>query len=111
MAFQPNTSRQGDRLVTETRELTRYHMHTFHFENNPNDGTKTKLIIDWSEGYIEGTKYMPVIRHTDTFRGVIIFNEMSAVTGAGQTRYSAVKEAAWKILLESGKLPSDGEVI
>jgi hypothetical protein len=112
MAFTPTTPTDGTIPQPDAAQsLTTFHIHDLRFKLTPTDPAKTKVSIDWSEGYMDGATYVPVKYKRggwDSAEDSDLLDAINAVTTGG-TMYNELKTSLWDFLQTKNAI-GDGSI-
>ena len=106
MTFKSNVPGTGDVPTVQTRVLGEFRIYGINIQLDPNDPAKNGIVVDFSEGFVEGGVFISVKRRSKRFTGAPMAQVILAEVEPGNTRYNEVKKGVWQILLSEGEIPS-----
>jgi hypothetical protein len=110
MAYIPENTEVGEVTKPDIATIDRYQIHMIHIDVDPDDIAKTRITVDWSKGFLDGSgKYVAVRRYNVMFKGGKLLARLGQPT-TGLNVYAEVQKAAWELLHEDGWLPN-GEIV
>lgn len=97
MPFQPSSPNTGEVVSKSDQLMGLMKIHELHLFIDPNDQSKVKAEVHWSEGYEQDSVYHPLKFHKATITGANLIAKITEVP-SGQTVYDAVKSRSWELL-------------
>jgi hypothetical protein len=86
-------------VTTPTKSLNTYRLHGFNFSyGTPGNITTLQVKIAWSEGYLDGSEYIPVNNRAALIGDPALTTAMQVAVTDTNTRDNELEEMLWAIL-------------
>lgn len=107
MAFTPTNPTEG--MIPQpdvAQDLDTFHILSVRFALTPGNAQKTILTMEWTEGYMDDTVYVPVKTFKESWNGELdsdLVDAINTITSGGSL-YNEMKNTLWAFLQTKGKI-------